>query len=303
MTNRCTLECPACPRTIWKEIVKRPVDKSDLSIDSFEKFLDCKDGRQVETLLLCGDYGDCIYYPDLFDFIKRFRHKKFDLRTNGSRRTKEFWLQLADLLTKDDTIVFGIDGLEDTNHLHRRNSDWSSIMTAVDIMSKSPAKVKWQTIAFSFNQNSLHDIKAFAESKGAEFFTIKTHRYGDDSLKPTTALVETNYEWRESFNNNEPIVIEPQCDYSKIVTCDGYYLPCDWIRNPRTFYKSDLWRNRTEWFDQMNIDKINLDQGNELVNKWKQLVIEKGRVGSPRLDHLCKMKCRQGCVESNLLEI
>lgn len=303
VTNRCILECPACPRTTWKEITKKPINKSDLSIESFEKFLDCNDGRNVETLLLCGDYGDCIYYPELFDFIKKFRHKKFDLRTNGSRRSAEFWTQLASLMTKEDTIVFGIDGLEDTNHLYRKNSDWSSIMTAVDIMVKSPAQVKWQTIAFSFNQDSLQDIKTFAESKGAEFFSIKTHRYGNDSLKPNEVLVETNYEWQELFNDNSPIIIEPQCDSSKVVTCDGYYLPCDWIRNPRTFYKSDLWKNRTEWFDNMNIDKINLDQGNALVNKWKQLVIEKGQAGSPRLDHLCKMRCRQGCVQSNIVEL
>lgn len=303
VTNRCPLECPACPRTTWKEITKRSVDKSDLSIDAFENFLDCADGQQVETLLLCGDYGDCIYYPDLFNFIKKFRHKKFYLSTNGSRRTKEFWLQLAELLTKDDTIVFGIDGLEDTNHLYRKNSDWTSIMLGIDIMSKSQAKVKWQTIAFSFNQNSLHDIKIFAESKGAEFFSIKTHRYGDDSLKPTSTLIEKNYEWQDSFSNNTPIIIEPQCDIAKVVTCNGYYLPCDWIRNPMTFYKSDLWKDRAEWFDQMSLDKINLTQGNELVNKWKQLVMEKGKIGSPRLDHLCKMRCRQGCAQTNLIEL
>ena len=297
------MECPACPRTTWKEITKRPITKSDLSIDAFERFIDCAAGQKIETLLLCGDYGDCIYYPELFAFIKRFRHKKFNLRTNGSRRTKEFWLQLAELMTKDDTIVFGIDGLEDTNHIYRKNADWSSIMMGLDIMVKSPAKVRWQTIAFEFNQNSFQDIKTFAESKGAEFFAIKTHRYGDNELMPDAKLMEKNYAWQDSFSKNEPIVIEPQCDRSKVITSEGYYLPCDWIRNPRTFYKSDLWKNKTEWLDKMSIDKINLDQGNELINQWKQLVIEKGRTGSPRLDHLCKMLCRQGCVQSNLVQL
>ena len=303
VTNRCTLECPACPRTIWKEVIKKPVNKSDLSINAFEKFMDCDAGQKVKTLLLCGDYGDCIYYPDLFNFIKRFRHKKFDFRTNGSHRTKEFWLRLTQLVTSDDTITFGIDGLEDTNHLYRKNSNWASIMTAVDIMIKSPAHVKWQTIAFAFNQDSLQDIKTFAESKGAEFFVRKTHRYGDDSLKPDSSLIEINYEWQESFRAADPIIIKPQCDIAKVITADGYYLPCDWIRNPRTFYKSDLWKERADWFDKMSIDKINLDQGNELINKWKELVIEKGKTGSPKLDHLCKMRCRQGCVQSNLVDI
>jgi MoaA/NifB/PqqE/SkfB family radical SAM enzyme len=302
-TSRCPLECPACPRTTWKEITKKPVAKNDLSLDALSKFLDCESGAAVDRLLLCGDYGDAIYYPELFNLIKRFRHKRFDIRTNGSFRTKEFWLELADLLTKDDVIVFGIDGLEDTNHLYRKNSNWESIMTGLEIMVKSPATVKWQTIAFAFNQNSLQDIKSFAESKGAEFFAMKTHRYGDNKLIPEGKLVETTHSWRDEFANNEPIIIEPRCDITKVVTSEGYYLPCDWLRNPLTWYKSDIWKNRKDWFDKMSIDQINLDQGNELINKWKQLVIDKGNAGSPKLDHLCKMKCRKGCAQDNTLEL
>ena len=39
------------------------------------------------------------------------------------------------------------------------------------------------------------------------------------------------------------------------------------------------------------------------INKWKQLVIDKGNAGSPKLDHLCKMKCRKGCAQDNTLEL
>lgn len=303
LTNRCVLACPACPRTTWQQITKKPVIKSDLSIDSLWHFLDCESSKQISTLLLCGDYGDCIYYPNLFDFIRRFRHFKIDLHTNGSRRDRNFWEELADLLDQDDEIVFGIDGLESTNHLYRKNADWSSIMLGLDIMTRSKAKVKWQTIVFSFNEQHLTDIKNFALDKGAEFFAMKTHRYGEEHLKPTAGLVEVNHEWQDVFAKNIPIEIEPQCDQAKIVTCDGYFLPCDWIRNPQTFYKSDLWKDKSIWYDKMAIDKINLDQGIELINAWKKLVIEKGRVGSAKLDTLCKMRCRKGCQQSNLVEI
>lgn len=304
LTNRCTLECPACPRTIWKETVKKPVEKSDLDIDAFERFIDCEAGQAIDTLFLCGDYGDCIYYPKLFEFINRFRHKRFDIRTNGSHRSREFWTTLAQLVTDQDTIVFGIDGLEHNNQLYRKNANWDSIMMAIDIMVQSPAKVKWQTIAFSFNQHMLQEIKTFAESKGTEFYVLKTHRFGQDDLKPDTIeFVENNYLWQQSFAKNEPIEIEPQCDIAKIVTCDNYYLPCDWIRNAKTFYKSDLWKQRSQWLDRMHISQINLDQGNQIVEEWKQLVVEKGRTGSDRLDHLCKMRCRKGCVESNLVTL
>ena len=40
LTNRCTLNCPSCPRTRMIQLTKMPLPKQDLSIDDFEKFLD-----------------------------------------------------------------------------------------------------------------------------------------------------------------------------------------------------------------------------------------------------------------------
>jgi hypothetical protein len=164
-------------------------------------------------------------------------------------------------------------------------------------MSKSKVSIKWQTIVFSFNYDKLSEIKLFAESKGAEFYAIKTHRYEDDTLIPPAELIETNYQFNDEFLGNNPIDMLPQCEEEKVITCDGYFLPCDWIRNPHTFYKSDLWKNKQDWLDNLTIDKINLDQGLEAVKKWKDLVIEKGKNGSPSLDNICKMRCRTGCYD------
>ena len=117
-TTRCTLSCPACPRTIWQEFTKQPVVKSDLDVDALEKFLDCESGRNIKEFLLCGDYGDSIYYPDLLKLIERFRDQvSFNIVTNGSRQTSKFWQNLSDVLTDKDIVTFSIDGLEHTNHL------------------------------------------------------------------------------------------------------------------------------------------------------------------------------------------
>jgi len=51
-TTRCTLACPACPRTTWKELLKRPVKNIDLDINDLEKFLDCEDGNQIGKFTL-----------------------------------------------------------------------------------------------------------------------------------------------------------------------------------------------------------------------------------------------------------
>ena len=74
-------------------------------LDDLKNFINCKSGEDFETMLLCGDYGDTIYYPELFRMIKMFRHKKFKIATNGSYKTREWWTKLNSLLTKDDIVV------------------------------------------------------------------------------------------------------------------------------------------------------------------------------------------------------
>lgn len=176
LTSRCTLACPACSRTWFTQTFKRPFPKQDLDIQQLVKFLDCDSGRQVRRFNLEGNHGDSIYYPELIEFIDEFRRdKNFDLVTAGSRQTRKFWEELASRLTADDTVTFSIDGLEHNNHRYRINSDWQSIMMAVEIIARSPARVTWKTLIFSYNQNDLDKIRTLAEGMGAYFIPVTTH--------------------------------------------------------------------------------------------------------------------------------
>lgn len=296
-TTRCTLFCPACPRTTWHNILKKPVDKEDLDIDLLEKFLDCETGKKFNEFRLCGAYGDPIYYPDLIKLIHRFRDRvSFTIVTNGSRQTEKFWNTLAESMTEKDIICFSIDGLEDTNHLYRINSDWKSIMMGLDIMVKSPAQVHWKTIIFKFNYNKLSEIKKFANDKGATWQTEKTHRYGDVSLVPPIEYVETNHVFQTEFVNNHQIEIEPRCEKdAMVVSASGYLFPCDWIRNPQTFYKSQFWKQKTRWIDNLHMKDNTYDQSILVVRDWENYVRQNSLIGSDKVDVLCKMLCRKGC--------
>lgn len=300
-TSRCTLACPACPRTTWQEITKRPVVKTDLDVDHLEKFLDCSGGKKINHFLLCGDYGDSIYYPDLLKLIERFRDRvSFNMTTNGSRQTDKFWRSLSDLLTDQDTVTFSIDGLEDTNHLYRINSDWASIMNGLDIMANSLANVHWKTIVFEFNYNKLDDIKNFAESKGATFHAEKTHRYGNQQLTPPEQYIETNHLFRDEFSSNQQFEIEPRCEKdAMVISSDGYLMPCDWIRNPQTFYKSQLWKQKQRWLEKLKLEDNTYDQALLVVRDWENYVRESSLDPNGKVEVLCKMLCRKGCVASN----
>ncbi len=291
-TNRCTLACPACPRTIWKNLSGKNVTKADLDLQDLKKFLDCESNEKIEAFQLCGDYGDTIYYPHLFEMIKMFRDKAFHIDTNGSYKSREWWTELNSLLTEKDIITFGIDGLKGDNEKYRVNANWESIETAVDVLSKGPAKLKCQTLIFDFNYKKLEEIKDWAESKGMEWFSLKTMRFGDDKLMPQDQkLVDTQERYKEEFESNTPIEIEPKCLRASVVTSDGYFMPCDWIRNPLTFYKSELYLSRKKWIDRLKIKDITLDQAYGVLAEWIQNVREKGMAGQAEV--LCKMKCRK----------
>lgn len=302
-TTRCTLACPACPRTSWQNITGRPVIKSDLNIDLLEKFLDCPGGRLFNQFYLCGDYGDTIYYPELLKLIERFRDRvSFSIVTNGSRQSPRFWNQLAEVLTSKDTVCFSIDGLEDTNHLYRVNSDWDSIMQGLDIMTRSLAKVHWKTIVFKHNYKDLDKIKALAESKGCSFHAEKTHRYGNNELIPPEEFIETNHLFHPDFVSNNNIEIEPRCEsVAKIISADGHLMPCDWLRNPGTFYKSQLWKQKSRWLEKLKIENNTYDQAIEVVRDWENVVRQNSLIASPDVDVLCKMLCRKNCVSSNVV--
>lgn len=304
-TTRCTLACTGCPRTAWQNITKRPVEKEDLDVDLLEKFLDCDGGKSIDHFILCGDYGDSIYYPDLFKLIERFRDRvSFSIITNGSRQPETFWRRLAGLMTEKDSITFAIDGLEDTNHLYRINADWPSIMMGLDIMSASPANVHWKTIVFKFNYNKLREIKEFANSKGATWHAEKTHRYEDTNLIPPENYIETNHLFQADFVSNTQIEIEPRCEKdAKVITASGYMLPCDWIRNPRTFYKSQLWKQKDRWMEKVDMRNSNYDQAILVVRDWENYVRQNSLNNSGNVEVLCKMLCRKGCVADNKVDI
>jgi MoaA/NifB/PqqE/SkfB family radical SAM enzyme len=289
-TTRCTLRCPACSRTIFANQMNRPVPHYDVDPVLVHKFLDCPQGREVKTLSLCGDYGDSIYYPRLFEFVELFKpDKQIVLTTNGSYQTENFWNELAARLNSQDEIRFSIDGLEDTNHLYRVNSDWASIMRGLDIMVRAGMQVVWDLNIFSFNYNRLAEIKQFAESRGAQFVAKKTARFLRPDLEPPVQYIATEELYRPEYSDaGQSIEIEPDCrNLTRNTICsENYFWPCGFIRAPLTFYKSQLWRQKQNW----SIKNTTLTQLREtMLQQWVK-EIENNPTGA---DVVCKMKCKR----------
>jgi len=114
------------------------------------------------------------------------------LETNGAHKPKRFWDQLVDLPWRRRCgFIFSIDGLQDTNHIYRKNSDWDSIMYGVSKILSKPRKqrmrMKWKYLVFPYNEHQVEDARKYAMDLGFEEFepvkSIRKYHYLNEEEK------------------------------------------------------------------------------------------------------------------------
>jgi MoaA/NifB/PqqE/SkfB family radical SAM enzyme len=190
LTSKCTLKCPLCPRTehFGEYNVK------DLPLETIRQIVSTD--KVYSSVSLCGDHGDPIYHSQFHDALPLLHQLPdqplLSIATNGSHRKIPWWEKTAELLREKDHIVFGIDGLEDTNPIYRVNSSWSSILDGIKtVRKKSKAKIVWQWILFKHNEHQLVEAKKMATDLGVDrFMIVLSSRYEDESkfCQPTINL-------------------------------------------------------------------------------------------------------------------
>ena len=124
---------------------------------------------------LCGNNGDPIYHPRFLEILKQLKNQnhKIKIATNGSAKTEKFWTQVGDITDKQDTITFGIDGLDDTNHLYRIGSNFDKIIENATAYINAGGKAEWQFIEFAHNYHQIDDAEKLASKLGFTNFTVK----------------------------------------------------------------------------------------------------------------------------------
>jgi wyosine [tRNA(Phe)-imidazoG37] synthetase (radical SAM superfamily) len=267
-TNMCTLKCLRCARTTFIEKFKpKNWDNQNLNLDHLKTFLDID--ISALTFTLNGNYGDPIYYPDLFDLITYIKSNqgKIILHTNGSYQKIDWWIQLAGLLDEHDIVNFSIDGVPDNFTQYRINADWSSIKQGIDVLVKSSAKIIWKYIVFSYNEKNIEQAKLLSQQLGMDEFVLNnSDRWEDnDWLKPekyvniidesgNNFLSNSSYiggkdsaiiQWKDNNLRNQNI--DPLCkkiNSMHYISAWGYYMPCCWVGDYRFYYKSEFYKNR-----------------------------------------------------------
>jgi len=268
LTHRCNAACPMCSRNIHGGALNPDMPLSELSLADIKTILLPDFVRQLKRIYACGNYGDPIVARDCIEVFRYLRDNGPDLNlclhTNGSARRPGWWRELATIMKQGPHYLrFGIDGLEDTNHIYRRGADWKTVMRSAETFIAAGGQAEWDYLVFRHNEHQVESARKLAREMGfKEFFVRKTGRFLSSGELETSDRFDvrdkqgrfeywleqpTNPEYlNPAFSNLEQVrqrygeyqtyldQVDVHCKVAgrkrKIyLSAQGYVLPCCWL--------------------------------------------------------------------------
>ena len=198
LTNYCNASCPMCPRFDFDlNLIKSITNNSHTTLETIKNSIGPKVLSQLKRFYSCGVLGDGSMNPEcleIYEYVKRCGNSHLSLNTNGGTRATDFWKELAKL---DVEVTFSIDGLEDTNHLYRRNVKWDRLMNNVEAFMSAGGEANWDFLIFKHNEHQIEQAEALSKKLGFIDFRKKYTTRWDD--------FNSDGEWiqRESIQVND----------------------------------------------------------------------------------------------------
>lgn len=181
LSSKCNAACPGCKRV---SLLRKglPFEQHNLEFSLIKKAFDNIDIGGTE-IYLCGVLGDPVLHPQIVDVVKYFLDKdaKVSISTNASLRPIDEWKTLGKLSHETGRleIKFAVDGLSDTNHIYRVNTDWNKIEQNMRAYSSEGGTGNWIFIAFNHNSHQIEDAKNLAEELKFKFSLRQSTRNSD----------------------------------------------------------------------------------------------------------------------------
>lgn len=227
-TSLCNAECPMCARNVYGQMLNPYIRLKSLPLKWFEQNIRPNQIKKLEKVLFCGSVGDPASAPQLLEIIQYFKtHNKnivVGMNSNGGLKTTTWWSKLGHLLDGDlDYCVFSIDGLDDTNHLYRRNVQWQKVVENTKAFISTGASAHWDMLVFEHNKHQVQEAKDIAKEMGFSWFRTKETDRWDTYTRNLGIMPATEYR-PPSYGRN--ITCEKDKDSSIYLDYTGKYWPC-----------------------------------------------------------------------------
>ena len=192
-SSYCNAACQLCPRhEITEGIYRRSghLVESHLHMDIVRRLLADPLLHPRCNWLLCGNLGEPMMHPDILDMVRELQarsgeHFWCSLHSNGGIGSVDTWHQLGKLLRDPHgQVLFGLDGLEDTNHIYRRNTRWDVIMRNAQAFIAAGGRAVWKFIDFPHNHHQIEAARQLSQQLGFYAFTVDANAAGGHDPLP-----------------------------------------------------------------------------------------------------------------------
>ena len=166
-----------CARNINGGETNPWIHDAELSLEDIKKIFPNEFIQQLNHMYMCGNFGDPIVAKDTLEIFRHFRSMNSDIllsmNTHGSARQESWWVELASILGDKGYVIFSIDGLDDTNDLYRRGSDFTRIMKNAKAFIEAGGNAHWEYLVFAHNEHQVDRARDLAETMGFTKFQLK----------------------------------------------------------------------------------------------------------------------------------
>ena len=194
LTNACNAACPMCTRHHLNSPLIRPdLELEQITIDKFQKYFPPEVIEKMQIILFCGVHGDPGMAKDLYEICEYIskcnKETAVRINTNGGMRNPEFWSKMGTLFAAQRQdhwrweITWSIDGLEDTNHLYRRNVVWKKVIENAQAFIDAGGYANWDYLIFKHNEHQIDEAKELSKKMGFAYFYPKKSLGVDDGQK------------------------------------------------------------------------------------------------------------------------
>lgn len=179
VTSYCNAMCGNCCRNINGVDVNPNMPLSHMPFETWQRIFTPEVLSTIDGIVLNGSYGDPIFHPNLLEMLEHLttgsKIPNIAIHTNGGLQTPEFFSKLAKTLSKfpfPTNVTFSIDGLEDTNHLYRRNVIWHKVVTNAKAFIAAGGNARWRMLVFEHNAHQIEQCESYAKELGFKKFDI-----------------------------------------------------------------------------------------------------------------------------------
>ena len=267
LSSKCNARCPFCSRLDKK----RPYPPADITYADFLRLPE-ELFATLRQLSLAGNFGDFCCNADAPCIAARAIALAPELRlmgdTNGSFQPASWWAELGRSFANGNSqATFALDGLADTHALHRKGTDFHTVLRNAEAFAAAGGVAYWKFIVFRHNEHQLDEAERIARETGfARFYAIPSRYYDHELHPPETVAYATKWdrmdEAREALEHGGGAGPEALCkphhkSRSIYIGADGTVLPCCFAHVQHVTEYRDEFRFMNELLGE-HLDELNM---------------------------------------------